>query len=211
MTQTDHTSRGGEVDPWQVHEHDSHGDVRHIHAGESSYSFTVEQRIEIIPHLTSGVDVIDLMYFRGLVMGWALVVQDGKDSVDLDELEVYAQNFSIVTAYTDASLYQGLAQALDQMLPVLGIDPPCGLTRVESSNIAGAGYVSPEDIDVPDDEEEGWAGALYVHFGGTSLYRYDGVEPHMAEAFWAAESQGSFLHSNIKSGKYPFEQIKVVA
>ncbi len=190
------TQNGGQpVDPWAVHEHDSHGDVRHVHAPEATYSFGVEHRIEIMPHFPE-VDVIDLMYFRGLVVTISLEVQIQKEQTNLENMEVYAQNFSIVTAYTDASLYQGLLQATDHMLSERGIDPPTSLTEIASSNIAGAGYTVVEE-----------SGQLYVHFKGGGLYKYSGVGPDIAAGLWQAESPGGFFHARIRD-RYTTEQIK---
>lgn len=202
---SEHTSRGGQVNPWQPHDHDSHGEVRHIHATESTYSFGVDLKMEIMAHFPE-VDIADLMYFRGLVMGWAVEIRRAREATDLTELEVYGQNFSVVTAYVDASMYQSLMEILDRMLIEAGIDPICSLSAVTSSNMAGVGYVEPSEIDVPDDEEEGWSGALYIHFASGGVYRYDGVPPEIAEGLFEAESPGGFFYARIKN-KFEFEKV----
>ncbi len=196
MTQSSNGDRP--VDPWAVHEHDSHGDVRHVHAPEATYSFGIDHRIEIMPHFPE-VDVPDLMYFRGLVVTMALEVQVQKEQTDLASQPIYAQNFSIVTAYTDAALFQGLLQATDHMLSERGVSPPTSLTEMESSNIAGAGYIQGEQ-----------SGQLYVHFKGGGLYKYFGVPADVAEGLWKSDSPGGFFHARIKD-KYTTEKVEAVS
>lgn len=65
---------------------------------------------------------------------------------------------------------------------------------IASSSISEAGY----DVS---------SSKLYVRFSSGKLYSYSDVPLDVASAFFAAESQGKFLNSVIKSGPYEFEQV----
>lgn len=51
---------------------------------------------------------------------------------------------------------------------------------------------------------------LTVGFRSGSVYEYHGVTEDVADAFQAADSMGSFFHSQI-SGKYVYEKLNTAA
>ena len=66
-------------------------------------------------------------------------------------------------------------------------------TPVSSSNISAIGYDSDSET-------------LEVEFTNGSVYSYSNVPPGEYEAFMNADSQGKYLHANIK-GRYPYVRL----
>lgn len=67
-------------------------------------------------------------------------------------------------------------------------------TIVKSSTIQSVGY-------------DPVAQTLEVEFNGGATYHYHNVPPETHAAFMASDSQGKFLHANIK-GKYEFKKVE---
>lgn len=79
---------------------------------------------------------------------------------------------------------------------------PIGLSPVESSNIAGAGW--REWVDEEDNKLG--MGTLMVAFKNDTLYAYFGVPYEVFEGMMDAVSKGSFLNRNVK-GTYEYQQV----
>lgn len=74
------------------------------------------------------------------------------------------------------------------------------LIPVKSENIAAAGW---RNVD-------GKTGILLLRFKGNPvIFRYVNVTRQWWEAFWRAESKGSFFHNSVRAdvGAYPFTRI----
>lgn len=74
------------------------------------------------------------------------------------------------------------------------------LIPVKSENIAAAGWRNAD----------GKTGVLLVRFkGNLTIFRYINVSRQWWEAFWQAESKGSFFHNSVRAdvGAYPFTRI----
>ncbi len=193
------------ADAWRAHAHPEDGNgeepIPHVHAPGADWSVTFG--IPMTMRHDDALDVIDLMEFRALVMGMVAVMTKQREELDLQNMELAKQQFAIIANAADMMLADSLVAVVDQALMSHGIDPPCQLQPVESSNIRSFGFVlvqAPEEI-VPTE------GVLYIAFVGGGLYRYAEVPTEVAQAMVEVESRGKYFHEIIK-GNYEF--VKVV-
>ena len=204
----------GQPDPWaeawQTHVHDEdeliEGDVPpHIHTPGASWSVSVS--LPLLLRHTDDADVIEMAEFRGLIMTMARALEAFKEQADLSEVPLPEAQFRVIAYNVDRMLAQALLTTVDKALVELGMDPPCQLQPVESSNIRSMGFVRREKAGAADFREKALMGWLYVAFTNGGLYRYSGVQESVMQQLINADSVGSAFAVLVKNAGYEFEQI----
>lgn len=199
------------TDAWNAHGHEELGEDApwHVHAPDCDWA--VSFGLPMTMRHQDNPDVISLMEFRGVVMNMRHEMERQRGETDLAMMEPAAAQFTVIAYNADVILTESLLAVVDQALAANGINPPCQLQQVESSNIRATGFVVP----VPESpngspaklEENIDFGTLYVAFHGGKLYRYDDVPLELAERFFEAESKGRFFNEFLKVGEFAYEQI----
>ncbi len=189
-------------DAWNAHKHPELGDdvPPHMHAPDADWSlhFVVPMTFRHDDDL----DIIELMEFRGVTMNMRAQMEVQRQSTSLEAMPKSERQFTILAYNMDAMFTDSLIEVVDQALKAHGIDPPCQLQIVDSSNIRSFGFVI---VQAPD-EPVPTSGVLYVAFKGGGLYRYVDVPLDAAQLFVEAESKGTFFHAYIK-GEYDFTKV----
>ena len=197
-----------EPNPWEPHFHENEEGERthrHVHAPGSKLSFAIEIPLQVFSE--PDTPVTELMLFRAEVSRMRAQVEHLRDETNLEEHSPVEQSFMVLTVHADLSLFQGVTQAIDQILTQRGVTPPASLISLESSNIAAAGFVEPaQPVDASPADDP--LGVLYIAFHDGGLYRYADVPRSVAGGFYQAASHGQFFHANIK-GNYEFTRIEI--
>lgn len=193
-------------DSWTAHTHEEITDpdgnvVPHVHAPESDWSVTFGIPMSFTHD--DDLDVIELMEFRAMVMGMVARMEGQRTETDLRSRTVNEQQFAIIAYNADSILTQSLLAVIDQALLQQGVNPPCQLQPVDSSNIRSFGFVQVQE----DGEEVPANGTLYVAFHGGTLYSYEGVLADTVQAFIEAESKGEFFGAYIRNAGYSFTKL----
>lgn len=189
---------------WEPHSHEGENGTdgwKHLHAPHADWSLSVG--LSVTMKTEEVVDPISLMEFRARLMGFSQAMEVQRQSTDLSEHTTNEQQFTIIAYNADKMLMDSLTNVVDQALIKEGIDPPCQLQEIESSNIRSFGFVLEQGADGSIPTE----GRLYVAFHGGTLYAYDGVPAVIAQNMVEADSRGSYLNKWVK-GEY--EATKIV-
>ncbi len=188
-------------DSWNGHDH---GDPEkaHVHAVGADWSLAMSLRVGM--ESEDSIDVVQLMEFRALVMGMASRMENMRENTELEGQAVNDQQFAILAYNADVMFTKALVAVIDKAMMDVGINPPCQLQSVESSNIRSFGYVlvmADESDEIPK------TGILYVAFTNGGLYRYENVPSDVVEGFIEAESKGAYFGGVIRPASYLFTKV----
>lgn len=187
---------------WNAHTHPEIEDQGlHVHAPDADWS--VSFGMPMVLRHDDDLDIIGLMEFRGVAMNMRAAMEAQKEQTDLQEMTLAERQFTIIAYNADVMMIDSLLAVVDQGLVQHGVNPPCQLQTVDSSNIRSFGFVV---IQAPD-EPVPVSGVLYVAFSGGTLYRYEGVPIDTAQAFVEAPSKGTFFGAYIKTVGYNYTKV----
>ncbi len=193
---------------WVPHGHEEFGEDApfHVHGPEADWS--VSFGMPMTMRHDDNPDIIGMMVFRGIVLNMRAAMEERRESTNLAAMGPQQQQFTVIAYNADVILTESLMAVIDQALAANGINPPCQLQEVESSNIQSIGFVmlEPESLNGQPPADPEW-GQLYIAFHGGTLYRYDDVPLELAEDLVAADSKGGFFHAYLKDGEYAYEKV----
>ncbi len=194
---------------WEPHMHDSDELIEgqelppHIHTPDSTFSVALS--LPLFLRHNDDASVVELAEFRGVVMTMAKSLEAFREEADLRELPLAQAQFRIIAYNMDRGLAQALIITVDKALAELGMNPPCQLQPVESSNVRSMGFVrtaASDELPV-----EARLGYLYVAFTRGGLYQYSNVPESIMQELIDAESVGAAFAQLIKSADYEFVQV----
>jgi hypothetical protein len=190
-------------DAWNEHTHPEFGpeSPRHIHSPDADWSISFNLS-SMLRH-NDDLDVIEMMEFRGLTMNMRAMMEEARRGTDLEEMSKSQRQFTVLSYNVDSVFTDTLINLVDQALRANGIDPPCQLQEVDSSQIRSFGFVMVED----DENVQPTTGTLYVAFHGGGLYKYPSVDVDVVNEMVEADSKGSFFSRHIK-GVYDFTKVR---
>lgn len=194
---------------WRPHEHEDRAEGEppfHVHGPEADWS--VSFGMPMTMRHDDNPDIIGLMLFRGITMNMRQAMEESRLNTDIYGLGRQEAHFAVIAYNADIILTESLIAVVDQALAQNGINPPCQLQEIDSSNLRAIGYVGivPEEQTPNGQDGQVVLGSLYVAFHGGSLYRYDDVPLELAEEFTETGSKGGFLATYIKD-VFQFEQV----
>lgn len=193
---------------WRPHGHEEFGpgEPMHVHGPESDWQ--VSFGMPMTMRHDDNPDIVEMMLFRGYTMNMRHAMEMARQSVDIWDMTRNEAHFKVIAFNADVILTESLMAVVDQALAGHGINPPCQLQEVESSNIRAIGYVGivPDDRTPNGQEHQEMKGSQYVAFNGGGLYRYDDVPIEIATEFVESESKGGFLATFIKD-EFQFEKV----
>lgn len=186
---------------WEPHVHGEDGteSVAHIHVEGMDWSLSMGLPVSL--NYGDEIDLISLMEFRGIVLNMANGIEEQRAVTDLTEVSPEMAQFTVLAYNVDRALCDALVNVVDQGLVANGVEPPCQLQTLDSSNLRSAGFV----MLATDEDPEPTIGVLYVAFQNGGLYRYEGIPLHIAQGLSEDESPGAYFAKWIKGA--PFTKV----